>query len=340
MAPTSGRFADFGEERHIIRAFLLAQQASEQQAKLSDDTIDELLANRLKSEQLSCRCRTLSSIIREYDVERIDLLKLDVEKSELDVLAGIEDEHWNRIRQIALEVHNEDGRLARISELLEARGFDLLVEQDEMLMETSLYNICAVLPGKTSANVQRDAPSTVDPERPWVKKSAFIEDLRQAVQARLPYYMIPSAFVVLESLPLTPNGKVDRRALPPPGSTRSKTDEAYIAPRSPLERALVDIWANILLVERFGVRDNFFALGGDSLQAIQVLSRLRSVFLVEMPLHRFFAAPSVAELGKAIVSQESKPGQIDRTLRLLEKIRGMSASEKRQQLEERRAGRA
>jgi acyl carrier protein len=123
--------------------------------------------------------------------------------------------------------------------------------------------------------------------------------------------MIPSAFVALDTLPLTSNGKVDRRALPPPDGARPELEGVFVAPRTPTEQALAEIWAQILRMERVGVHDNFFALGGHSLLATQVVSRLRNTLQVALPLRSFFEHPTVAELAQAAVDclgEESHAG--------------------------------
>ena len=111
----------------------------------------------------------------------------------------------------------------------------------------------------------------------------------------MPEYMIPASFVVLEALPLTANGKVDRRALPTPEADRSGLEEAFVAPRTPVEEALAGIFEEVLgLEERGGIHDDFFELGGHSLLATRVVSRLRDAFQVELPLRRLFEDPTVA----------------------------------------------
>jgi amino acid adenylation domain-containing protein len=112
----------------------------------------------------------------------------------------------------------------------------------------------------------------------------------------LPDWMIPSAWVFLSALPLTPNGKVDRRALPAP----ERSDESYVAPRTPAEERLAAVFAQVLGIERVGVEDDFFELGGHSLRATQVLSRLRSGLGVELPQRALFDHPTVSALARAI----------------------------------------
>ena len=111
--------------------------------------------------------------------------------------------------------------------------------------------------------------------------------------------MVPSAYVVLEALPLTPNGKVDRRALPAPEGEAVVRGE-YEAPRNPAEEALAGIWAEVLKLDRVGIRDNFFELGGHSLLAMRLVARIRDAFQLELPLRALFEAPSVAELAGRI----------------------------------------
>src|SRR5262249_17489169 len=113
---------------------------------------------------------------------------------------------------------------------------------------------------------------------------------------KLPEYMVPSAVVALDVLPLNPNGKVDRNALPAPECARPDLEEAYVAPTTPVEQALAELWAEVLGLERVGTQDNFFELGGHSRLATQVISRLRTALEVELPLRAIFEAPTVAAL--------------------------------------------
>jgi amino acid adenylation domain-containing protein len=161
-------------------------------------------------------------------------------------------------------------------------------------------------------------PAAVDAERPWEsyandpqwgrRMRALVPALRETARARLPEYMMPSAFVVLEAFPVTPNGKVDRGALPAPDMPGS-SGGAYLAPRTPAEERMAGIWAQVLGVERVGAEDQFFDLGGHSLLATQLVSRVREAFRTELPLRAVFEAPTLAELtGRVEALRAGAPG--------------------------------
>jgi len=124
--------------------------------------------------------------------------------------------------------------------------------------------------------------------------------LRDFLKEKLPEYMIPNAFVFLDSLPLTASGKVDRRALPAPDRSRPELVEAYLAPRNQTEELLTKIWTEVLKLERIGIHDNFFDLGGHSLLATRVVSRIREIFRIDLALRALFEMPTVASLSKHI----------------------------------------
>lgn len=130
------------------------------------------------------------------------------------------------------------------------------------------------------------------------------EALRSALQAALPDYMVPTAYVRMDAWPLTSNAKLDRRALPAPQGATATAGRAYVAPRTPIEEVLADIWAEILGVERVGVHDDFFDLGGHSLMAMRLMSAVRDTLGLELPLKTFFEAPTVARMGQALLPDE------------------------------------
>jgi acyl carrier protein len=146
--------------------------------------------------------------------------------------------------------------------------------------------------------------------RPWseyanVPAQGMVTDqlvprLRGYLLERLPEYMIPTSFVLLNSLPVAPNGKLDRRALPAPGSARPEFSGAFIAPQTLTEEIMAGIWAEVLGLEQVSVNDNFFELGGHSLLATQLVSRVRAAFNVEVLLRSFFDTSTVATLSASV----------------------------------------
>jgi amino acid adenylation domain-containing protein len=136
------------------------------------------------------------------------------------------------------------------------------------------------------------------PSSSVVRPSSFASELRAFLAARLPEYMLPAAFVVLDALPKTPNGKLDRQALPPDAVARES--EYGAPPRSPIEELLVGIWSDILGRSHVGIHDNFFALGGHSLLATQVIARIRAALGIELPLRSLFETPSIAGFAEQV----------------------------------------
>jgi amino acid adenylation domain-containing protein len=133
------------------------------------------------------------------------------------------------------------------------------------------------------------------------------DELREFLRQRLTEYMVPSSFVVLETMPRTPNGKVDRRALPDADSTHTDANEAYIAPRSATERTIANIWQEVLKVEKVGINDNFFGLGGHSLLLVHAQSKLSDALRVKVSMLEMFKYPTISALAEHLSTQ---PGSI------------------------------
>lgn len=131
------------------------------------------------------------------------------------------------------------------------------------------------------------------------------ERLRQYLQQKLPTYMLPAQYVILDTLPLTANGKIDRQALPIPALGAQRNAD-YVAPQTEIEQAIAKIWQNALHVEKIGVHDNFFELGGNSLSATQVITQMRQI-AVELTMRNFFEAPTIAAQAELIQRCEHKP---------------------------------
>ncbi len=141
---------------------------------------------------------------------------------------------------------------------------------------------------------------------PATQPEPTVTALRKQLAEKLPQYMIPSVFVSLDALPVIGTGKVNRQALPEPEQCRPSLDSEFTMPRSPVEEILVQIWADILSLDRVGIHDNFFDLGGDSLTATQVVTQLVKHFQLEIPLRYLFESPTVSEMAEVITEYQGK----------------------------------
>jgi amino acid adenylation domain-containing protein len=179
--------------------------------------------------------------------------------------------------------------LGRGDQQIKLRGFRIELGEIEAVLK------CQPQIAQAAVIVREDGASGKELVAYLVPSGEELPDastLRSDLGARLPDYMVPSAFVSLPALPLTPNGKLDRRALPAP----ERQTESYRAPRTPEEEILCGIFADVLSLDRVGVDDNFFALGGHSLTATRLVSQIRAKMEIDVPLKLFFEAPSVAQL--------------------------------------------
>ncbi len=159
-------------------------------------------------------------------------------------------------------------------------------------------------------------------------------NLRAFVKARVPDHMIPAGFVVMDKLPVTPNGKVDYAALPLPDETSFDSSKEFVAPRTPLEETLAQIWREILEISRLGIHDNFFELGGHSLLATQVVSRIRKTLNVDLPLRVIFDSPTIAGLATNVESMsQMEPDETEKLAQIVEQIDQLSINEIRVLLE-------
>ena len=312
----SGRFADQQTEQELVKSFL-SRRFKNDFSSQSDEMLDELLSEGLKGELYTCCLRTLSDVIAENNLSQIDLLKIDVEKSEQDVLEGIHDEDWHKIKQLIVEVHNLNGQLDRITELLRNKGYNVTAEQEALLEDTELYNIYAIRSSPTHSNhihpVSLELPSKV-----WRSSNQLVKDIRDFFSMSLPDYMIPSVFVLLEEFPLTSNGKLDRKSLPHPDTVYTTQ---YVAPKTECENKLVALWSELLKIDKIGIHDDFFDLGGHSLLMTQMILRVNRTFGSTLSLKEFYNCPTVAKMAAFInphhtVTDDSLCRQLTREAKL------------------------
>jgi amino acid adenylation domain-containing protein/FkbM family methyltransferase len=304
----SGRYADPEQEIETARIFMLNRERTQDKgAELSPDQVEEIVNERLTTEVYKCPVKSLSRVIKENKIEIIDLLKIDVEKGELDVLAGIEEQDWGKIRRVVIEVHNVDGRLQGIISRMENHGYKVTCEQDTLYENTGLYNLFAVCPGETG-EAGNDTGPALNTAGKWNTPGQLISGLRTYLGQQLPGYMVPSFIVPLESIPLTPNGKILREALPDLGTRQIQAQSQ--PPRTGIERKLQEIWSRILAVEKsaVGIDSDFFQLGGHSLKAILMISGIHKELDIKIPLISIFQNPTIRELADVITRAQTGVG--------------------------------
>jgi amino acid adenylation domain-containing protein len=222
--------------------------------------------------------------------------------------------------------------LGRLDQQVKVRGFRIeLGEIEARLAAHSAVNQVVVAVREDTPGDKRLVAyyTTLEASAPRAGNLAGESDaetLRSYLAEKLPEYMVPAAYVRLEEMPLTANGKLDRQRLPAPELI---APARYVAPRTPTEEALVQVWADVLKLDQIGVEEDFFDLGGHSLLGTQVISRVRDIFKIRIELRALFEAPTISEFAAKVVvlQQEKETEQLDRMAALRAKVQQMSDDE-------------
>jgi amino acid adenylation domain-containing protein len=181
--------------------------------------------------------------------------------------------------------------LGRIDHQVKIRGFRIELGEIETALSShpQIQQAVAIATADAAGNKRLVAYVVSENE------TLNTQQLREFLQQQLPAYMVPSAFVILDTLPLTPNGKVDRKTLPAPNGEIERTQE-YVAPRTEIEQILANIWQELLLIEKVSIHDNFFELGGHSLLAVQLVAQIEKQFSLHLPLATLFQNSTIEQL--------------------------------------------
>ncbi|HMQ67796.1 MAG TPA: non-ribosomal peptide synthase/polyketide synthase, partial [Ignavibacteria bacterium] len=304
MSILSGITGDKGNVKDVVRSYIDTSETED----IGSQEMESLLEAKLESRKIQIKARRLSDIISEEKISKIDLLKIDVENSEHLVLAGLDDKDWSKVESLIIEIHDVDGRLNSIRDLLEKKGFSTNVEKEKMLSKDAvLYNLYALRKSddkkKVSGNIITGFGDTEKRNleqrlKGWINPPDFGREIRIIAEKSLPDYMVPSKIIFMEEFPLTANGKLNVKALPDPDSTEL-SGSIYEAPRNKYEEDLASVWKELLHVERVGIKDNFFELGGDSMITIQIISRARRLGY-ELKPKDFFMYQTIERMSAAI----------------------------------------
>ncbi len=190
--------------------------------------------------------------------------------------------------------------LGRIDHQIKIRGFRIELGEIEALLSQHPDLKDVVVTARDQGELKRLVGYVV--LKPG--KTIEVADLRKFLKGRLPDYMVPAAFVIMSSFPMTPSGKVDRKSLPPPDQAAYETAEAHVPPRNETEQKLVEIWKEVLGLSKIGVRDNFFEIGGHSLMAVKMFSKIKTAFDNYLPLTAIFNAPTIERLALLLNSKD------------------------------------
>jgi acyl carrier protein len=186
------------------------------------------------------------------------------------------------------------------------RGFQVeIAEVERVLLQHDGVKEAVVLAQEDRAGERRLVAYCVPHNWPGIT----VSELRRWLRKTLPEYMIPSTFVTLAAIPTTPAGKLDRHGLPAPDSSRPELDNLYVAPRDPIEEKLAKIWAEVLGLQQVGIYDTFSDLGGHSLAATQVISRIVMDFKLELPIKFLLNSPTVSEMAAVIAKSQGTPDE-------------------------------
>ena len=292
----SGRYGDLESDRDYVRKVL------EKQVEVGEDNsnanIDWLVDKAMEMEEYNCQLMTLSEIIEENNIEQIDLLKIDAERSEIDVMNGIKEEHWSKIQQLVIEVHEDGESLSLVKNMLTEKGFTYHVEQELLLKGTDLYNIYA-------RRENQDEELTSTPE--LVGLDELQQTLRSKCGQGLPAYMQPTHYFFLEEMPLNLSDKVDENKLLAcleVGDAETNEVRSVVACETATEEAVLAIWQKLLDVQQISADDDFFEIGGHSLLAMRVKAAIRKTCDVELDIRDLFVHKTIQQIATHVDGKE------------------------------------
>ena len=208
--------------------------------------------------------------------------------------------------------------LGRIDQQVKIRGFRVELGEIEAVLNEhpAIRETVALAYAEKSGDKRLVAYVVTEREL-----TSLTSELRGFARSRLPDYMVPSAFVQIDSVPLTSNGKLDRRALPVPDQSRPELEHVYVAPCSPQQETLAKIWSQVLGIGQVGVHDNFFELGGHSLLATQVISGMRDAFQLDLPVRELFEHPTIAQLAESVDRRKASSDALSQPVLALDRNR-------------------
>jgi FkbM family methyltransferase len=266
----SSRFADEIEDQETLRSYMTTEGNPQDKKALN-----ELIFDRMIAQRRHCKVMSLSNLVEQEGIVRIDLLKIDVEKAEMDVLSGIDDRTWSMISQIVIEVHDIAGRVNVVLERLRKRGFSVSIDRDPRLLKTNCFNVYGYK-GRERQDVY-NAYDTV-PSNQGASRLSLINDLSNSIRKNLSEEMLPQHFVLLGSMPRNGEGSPDYERLKEIRIRREEILPPISDQQTIIESRLVSIWREIFGESNVTVDSDFFDLGGNSLTAVRLIAHVENIF--------------------------------------------------------------
>ena len=289
-----------GTQREVVETFYENVDGSKE--------FEQYLSSLYQSEEVECQLTTVSDIIDELKIQSIDLLKLDVEKSECLVLEGIREEHWAMIHHFAIEVDG-DNHLNIIKTLFDQKGYavkveDLILSDADGKNEENTYMLYA-----TNQNhvAQTNAQGTEQFYTPVDEN-----DIRTVLKQRLPDYMVPKDITFTPSIPLMGNGKVDMVKLKELKPKKVKSD-AIPKLSNKTELTIYSIWCEVLKKENIPYQISIFEAGGNSIEIVLLHEKLQKAFNVNFSLVELFRNPTIPQQAKLVQNADSKGSKVENT---------------------------
>lgn len=289
-----------GETNSIVQSYY---NNIDGQSELSNE-FDQYLTSLYESKEVGCRLTTISDIIDELNIRSIDLLKVDVEKSECLVLNGIRPEHWPMIHQVAIEVDG-DNNLDTILNLLNEKGYDVKV--DELVMsdaELPSNDNTYMLYARNDNN--RNAVNEIAHRN--FETQAYETNIREFLKKMLPEYMVPRNITFVPSIPLMENGKIDMVKLKQIRTQEQPPVASITKLNGQVELDVYRIWCEVLKREAVPYHVSIFEAGGNSIEVVLLHDRLQKEFNVQFSLIELFRNPTIAQQAKLVQNAGNTSG--------------------------------
>ncbi len=287
---------------------LLLSLALEKHKKVLNDeergSLRRITEEQLTSEKTECEMWTLSHLFEKANLDRVDLLKVDVQRAELDVLSGIQPQDWEKIQQIVMEVQDKEGRLRSCLELLKDNGFEVAHEQEIGFVTSDRYLLYASKTGLSKSSQTQSV--SVSSRQTSCEPEALTQDLKNFLEDYLLQVFHPGDYVFADALPINANGKLARDKLSEHPCLKVSGIKTPVGAGVPAQ--LAEIWQDILKVDKVFLEDNFFDLGGDSLKSVRIVYSIQQKLNMELSMSEVLRFPVLSDFIRVVSKKVSSAG--------------------------------